>query len=192
MYSSIEKEAYKLAKIFLAIYKKYSTIHFRLKKVDKSKWWKYFIKIAKDHMQEKDWNGYTFITAQFEEYGKVFPNQLLNKEAYQTYLDYKERLERDTLKQILTSIVETFKLVKAQSKGTLDIKKFLINNRSKLLLGNINPYLFLFCKSFYEEFDYEDMESMFYDEDIDVKRAVIFKEKKVISKLRSLLKDEFT
>ena len=148
-----EKQIMELADIYLKFYKRYSFTHFKLSQLKNTKWYRFFEQAINDFSNRKEWNSYKFIASQFEKYGKILPFQLVGDRAWKTYLDYHDRLEKETDKGLVISLLSTYKKMKGQKfEDFVRKNKFLIEHR------NIDYKLFLFYDKFYDIFDPYDID----------------------------------
>jgi len=193
----IEKEALKLSEAFNSFYRRFGYPLYKYHSVKESKWWKFFFKAADMYSNLEDWNAYTWVACQFEKHGKRFPTQLIGQEAFDTFQEYKHRFNNENTDDSLAmSLVSTYKIVKkwSEENGNREPNfKDFINDKSilfKLKRRNINPILFVITKSFYS-IEESDREEIMSKEEIQTKRAAIFRNHKIKNKMKKVLDKEF-
>jgi hypothetical protein len=156
--------------------------------------WKYFLGLAETIIKIGA-NPYKFISTIFQERGMLYPPQLDTKENWEIYKLAKDIEVYDRETEIARKLLVTFNIVKDWSKiNGFDISNysaFLKNIKNKFLLHrhDINPELFLFTKSFYNNLTQKERNEIIPNG--EVKRMIIFSHKKILDKLKEILKDEF-
>jgi len=186
----IELEAFKLARKFRLEYLKFDKKIYTLKNVTKSKWWKVFIKTIEIFANREEWNLDLFVEAQFYTFGKIFPFQLLNKEAWESFLSYKLYKEHtlDGETSLIKNVLYGFEEVKnycKKNKHDFSVDYFLQDekNKEKMRNGIIPIHFFLFSKSF------DKIKQL--DERINLKKVFTHSNKKLNEKVKIILKSDY-
>jgi hypothetical protein len=189
---SIGIAAFELAKIYLSFYKKYTVKTFRVTSIKKSTW-KFFVTTIEKYKNDKDWNPYSFIASQFDYKGKIFPHELIAKDADYIYnsLRYKfENKESGMARGLLSGFNGLKNWCYKNNNRIIDIEKFLSNKNNIELIKNkqIDPLFFLFSKSFIH---INQELKIFDDMYVNVNKTIIRRSKKITKKLKEILKNEY-
>lgn len=197
-------KAYELSKIFLIFHKRYANNKcFHLGTVKKTKWWNFFVQTILKFGNEKEWNPYVFMWAQFEKYEKILPYRLPTESAWKTFLELKHRCTttQQSEKTLIKRLLVTFNVVKNWSLKNnykkINVEAFFNDNKNRTQLKrNLNDAaLFTVCKSFQrwrETLSYSDKDFVMSDEEFLKKRALIFSNKRILKTLRKALGNEFS
>lgn len=191
-----ETIAFDLAKYFLLFYKKYTTKTFKLSSVKTTKWWNFFLKTAQEYSTLEDFDAYVWVASQFDKHGKILPYMIYGEGALKTFNEYKERFNINSTKQLAENLLLTYNVIKKWSKQngfeTINFSEYLNNKKNILFLErkNVNPILLTVVKSFIE-MDRNIRDKILSEEEISIKRSLIFSNKKIKNKLTEILKNEF-
>ena len=190
----IQHKILELVRIYIK-HKRKKTFKFRnLSTIKKSKDWKYFEDTINNFSNNEEWDSYKYIATLFEEYGDVWPAQLPTNKSWKIYLDNRDRFEKNITKEVVLELLLTYKSVKNYCKkynnDVIDYSMYLTKERDKILRGNINPLLFLFCKDFYVIFTEEEINKIFPN-NINNKKMSIIYNNDVRDKIKKVLGDSY-
>ena len=186
--------AFQLASIYLRYYKQVSPArHFSLHSVKNTKWWNYFVTAIQKYGEREDFNMDQFVKAQFEEYGKAMPFHFILRDAYDIYLARRKLASYDRT-ETAKSIAYVYQAIKKWSLQNgyekANIKAFLQEPKNIMLLRQdfYDITLFSVSKTFREL----NKEKHIVNEAVlDIKRSLIVTDKKIHTKLKEILQDEF-
>jgi len=187
---NIEQEAFALARAFLNEFSKLDPKHFRISNVKNSKYWKAFIKTVEMFGKNPEWDCYKFVEIQFYEFGKIYPFQLATKRAWDTYFDYYSRGEVDAEKNIAKSLLNSYQFIKRWEEKN---KKKFFTHENYTMFNNISPYYLAISQSFYDTYclmPEVDKKKLISENDLNIKRIMVVRNKKIFSKLKEALKNE--
>lgn len=176
-----EEAAFALAESYVKEYKKYSFKTFNPHKVDKTKWWKHFLKAA-DQRYVEDWSPDLWVKCQFEANGKIYPFALIGKRAEENFREFKYRfLEAENKDdQIIKSMINTHKQLKNKEINETDIMKIK------------RGFYSIHYLSVYKPFRNINKNKEILDEDmLNIKRAYIYKNKILKETLKRALENNF-
>lgn len=179
-----------LAKFYIMEYNKYSYAFPTEKTIEKSKWWKFFLKAAK-HKNLDRWEASVWVKCQFEKYGKVFPPQISGDNAIEAFEEYKHRFldgDKDQIKQVVAGISSGLKDVqlwcKRNNDDILDYSVYFDSPRiqQRIKRKEISHYFISVCRSFVNTYGIPDLPK---------KRREIYKIPNLPKKLHKLMGKEF-
>jgi hypothetical protein len=191
--------AMKLAEVFVKHYRKYSFSIFNPKNAKESKWWNYFVKTVELYGDEEGWNPSEYISFNFEENGKILPFFLPTKKAFETWNNKRKRGKTDIDVTIVKNLLSSYNMIKTFCKknNTEFSNQFFIGfypNQLKLIRKDISIHYIIISKCLFKFFkDNLKRESSIELDKTKVEKArmFIFKNKKILSKMEELFKDDF-
>lgn len=188
-----DEAAYRLAESFIKEYKKYDFKTFSMKNVETSKWWPYFQKAA-DYRTIEGWTPEIFIKCLFEKYGKILPFRIVGKSAEAAFNEYKHRYESSDPLMFIKGMLETFNKIKnwsiEKNFNEPNFKEFFNDpiNIEKAKRGQFSIYFLSICKPFIEL----NKEKNLIDRNtLTFKRLSVTSNKKLLSKMKETLKEDF-
>ena len=192
----LEQQAFLLAEIFLKYFKKHGYAIFKLCSVKETRWWSSFLKIIERYGNQKDWNPELFIKVQFQEFGKIYPQQMLSKRAYEVYKGYNERGEAyvDFDVKVARELLNSYKKIrKWEEKNN---KKFFEDKKNQFLLQRniISPYYLSISKPFinyYKNLTEKEQHAIIEPRVLSSSRMFIFSRKKILEKMKEALGKDF-
>lgn len=196
----LESEAFALAALYYKNFNKYSKKHIALSKVKSSKYWDAFVKTIELRGSQEEWEKGLFIKVLFEEYGKFYPYKLYTNEVWKTYKNYYKRGFENRDKSIALSLLHTYNSIKIWSKKKkkegVDVEGYFKNPLNIALLENKKPSIYLLSisktfKDYYRELHMAEQFAIVKPSELESCRRAIFKNKKILNKMKELLGDEF-
>jgi hypothetical protein len=180
-----DEVSYRLASAFINEYRKHNSYLFTLKNVDKTKWWVHFEK-ASGYRSIKGWTPETHVKCCFEKYGKILPFRLYGKTAIEAWEEYHHRYDGKQSNDIITQMLDTYKKMKKWGgEYTADFYK---NNKLMLKRKNLSIHFLSLSKEFRKIND----EEHYYDkETLNIKRTIVFRNKKLYKKMKELFGSDF-
>lgn len=200
-----DQAAVELNMEFISVYKAerknvdYRTIG-ALKKLKSGPYWGIFKNAAK-YRTLKSWTPHNWIYAQFLVNKDVSPKDIIGYKAEQNFNDYLALLSKskmyeadgviytDNKLQMIREVLTSYKIVKEWCRK--NDKNYLGYFRNKLNIikikrKSLSPYFLSICRSYMLNLpEFEDSESL------SLKRVVVYKNKKLMAKLKSVMGDEF-
>ena len=181
-----EEVAYRLADEFLKEYKKTKPYPlYSLRTVDKSKWWVHFER-ASGYRCKEGWNPETHIKCCFDKFGPVLPFRIYGKKAEEAWEELHDNYDKVNRNDFLTQMLGTYKIMKKEFGGyDTDFYK------KKLLFIKRKSYSvhFLSLSKTFRELNRE--ENIYDEEELNNKRLVVSRNKKVIKKMKELFGEDF-
>jgi hypothetical protein len=182
-----EEVSYRLADTFMKEYKQFDSYLFSMRTVDKSKWWIHFQKAA-GYRSIKGWNPEVHVKSCFEKYGKILPFRLFGKTALAAWEEYHHRYEGKQTNDFIIQMLDTYKRIKKWSDNDSYDPEYYKNNIMNIKRGNLSIHFLSLSKSFRR---LNEVENFFYEEDLNFKRAVVFRNKKIVSKMKEIFGKDF-
>lgn len=180
-----EEISYRLAEAFMKESKKNGQYLFSMRTVDKSKWWVHFERTA-GYRSIKGWTPETHVKCCFEKHGPILPFRLFGKTALEAWEEYHHRFDDVNKNDFVVQMLNTYKKMK-KIYGEYN-PEFYKANQLFIRRGNYSIHFLSLSKSFRELND----KMFFYDEDVlDMKRIVVYTNKKVYKTMESLFGDDF-
>lgn len=194
----IEAKAFELAKNFLQYsdYLKY----LKLSNITKTKWWQHFLKTIELHGKKKEWGARDFVKVQFDEFGQIYPFHLVSKKAWNTYIEFYKKGKADKDITIAKSLLNGYNKIKKWSKENgfdfINYKGFFEDKKNMFFINRkeFSLYFLTISKSFlniYRNLTKNEKEDIISLNDFRIKRAYIFKNKKILNKIKEILGEEF-
>lgn len=187
-----EEAAYALADAFISEFRKHDFRFPSINKIQNTKWWVHFERAAEQRFVD-DWNAIVWVKCQFEKNGKIYPHRLYGKVAEETFNEYKHRFisgQDDREKQMISAMLATYNLIKKTVKKDFveydDYVEYFSKNIFKVKRNQLSKHFLSICRPFREGWE------EFYDEDeMIIKRASVYKNKKLKEKLIGVMQDSF-
>ena len=180
-----DEVSYRLASAFIIEYRKYNSYLFTMTSVDKTKWWIHFEK-ASGYRSIKGWTPEAHVKSCFEKFGKILPFRLYGKTAIEAWEEYHHRYEGKQGNDFLVQMLDTYKKIKKW--GGEYTPEFYDKNKIVLKRKTLSVHFLSLSKKFREINEEEN----YYDRDIlNIKRTVVFKNKKVYKKMKEIFKEDF-
>lgn len=144
------------------------------------------------HYLKKEWDIKKFIDIQFDEYGKILPFHLPRKEAWDIYIEYFRRGEVNKDKAVALALLNTYKRIR--KFGTFE--EFFNDKKNMLFVirGEISPYFLSISRSFlkvYSKLTKKEKNNIIIKERLEICRAMVFSNKKILNKIKEVLGSEF-
>jgi len=182
-----EEISYRLADTFMREYKKFNSYLFSMKTVDKSKWWSHFEKAA-GYRSIEGWTPEVHIKSCFEKYGKILPFRIYGKTAIGAWEEYHHRYEEKQGNDIVVQMLDTFKRIKKWNDGEGYNWGYYSANLRNIKRGILSVHFLSLSK----EFRRLNEEENFYElETLNFKRAMVFRNKKLVIKMREIFGEDF-
>ena len=189
-----------IARQYLKQHKRFTNKLPSYSRIQESKWWPYFLKCAVTFGNNKEWDTYKFIEAQFEIKGDIYPFDLAKREAWEIYLEYRKR-DKNFEIYIARNLLATYEYIKKWSKGQgyaeTNYKKYFNDPKERLYIKrqNLPFYFFSILRSFYDDFynklTDEEKDSLIEVEELMKLRAAVYTNEKIKEKMRQILGSEF-
>jgi len=187
-----DEAAMALADAFITEYRKHDFRFPTMKSIRKSKWWIHFERAAELRHIE-DWDAKIWVKCQFDKYGKILPFRLYGKKAQEAFQEYKHRYldgEDDKERQLITSMLSTYKTIKIWCKKKnlpeINYNEYFQNNINKAERGQLSQHFLSICRPFRENF-----EGVLDDDALMIKRAYVYKNKRLVNKLKEVMGNDF-
>ena len=180
-----EDISYRLADAFIKEYRKTGNYLFSMKSVDKSKWWTHFEK-ASSYRYIKGWTPEVHVKSCFEKYGKILPYRLYGKTAIAAWEEYQHRYNENNKNDYVIQMLNKYKKIKKW--GGEYTPEFYKNNLMLLKRKMLSIHFLSLSK----EFRRLNQEHHFYDEEeLNIKRVIVYKNKKVFNKMKEVFGEDF-
>lgn len=182
-----EEVSYRLADTFIKEYKQFDSYLFSMRTVDKSKWWTHFQKAA-GYRSIKGWTPEVHVKSCFEKYGKILPFRLFGKTALEAWEEYHHRYEGKQSNDFVIQMLDTYKRIKKWSKDGSYDPEFYKNNVIFIKRGILSIHFLSLSKSFRM---LNEVENFFDEETLNFKRAMVFRNKKLVNKMKEVFGEDF-
>ena len=179
-----EEVAYRLSQSFFKEYKKrYNKILYNPKTVEKSKWWRYFEKAARFRNID-GWSPEIHVLSVFEKYNDVMPFFLYSDKALKAWEEYKAAFDHNK-NNYLVQMLDTYKKIKKQyGEYNTDFYK----DNLHLIKRKRYSIHFLSLSKVFREIN--DIEHIYSNEELDIKRIIVYNNKKVKEKMKEIFKED--
>ena len=180
-----EEVSYRLASAFMKEYKNYGSYLFSMRNVDKTKWWVHFERAA-GYRSIEGWTPETHVKSCFEKYGKILPFRIYGKTALEAWKEYHHRYDEPNKNSFVIQMLGTYKKMKKWGNGY--DSKFYEANKLAIRRKLLSIHFLSLSKAFRELNEIE----RYYDDDmLDIKRSIVYTNKKLYSKMKELFNDDF-
>lgn len=188
-----EEIAYRLADTFMREAKKHNSYSFSMRTVDKSKWWIHFQKAA-GYRSIKGWTPEVHIKCCFEKHGNILPFRIYGKTAIGAWEEYHHRYEGKQTNDYVVQMLTTFKKIKKWNHPNRKFLKdeykpeYYVHNRMLLKRHNLSIHFLSLSREFRR---LNEIENYYDEDDLNFKRAVVFRNKKLVNKMKEVFKEDF-
>jgi len=181
-----EEATYRLASAYIKEYRQVGGYLFTMKNVDRTKWIKFFERAA-GYRSIVGWSPEEHVKSCFEKHGKILPFRIFGKTAIEAWEEYNHRYKNKIKNDYIVQMLDSYKKIKKWNKQEYDPTYYRSNI---LLMKRKTLSIYLLCLS--KEYRILNKEQHYYtEEELDIKRVIVFTNKKVWNKMIEVLKDDF-
>lgn len=183
-------QAMKVAERFIALYRYYNVKIPHARHAQKSRFWKYYLKVAEKYCEREEWDAYKFVDAQFDYRGKIMPHELDKPDSWEVYTMYIDKVGDNNIPMQIINTLKVINLWCKKNGKPFSCEAFLNSSYGNIIFKRDELSIYFICISKTALKKYKTLTNILSDDIIEVKQAIIYADKKLLSAINRVLKED--